>query len=247
MRNRIILVSVLCVLCLAALMYLKGLDAQIPQSNKPVVVIIGDSNSDINSITDVKKWSQDYAEAHQQNQTVINMAIGGHAVEDFNTSDIYQGLRAVNQSVSPNDQIVVVTLLGTNNAIMMEKIDSPEQFIRNYETLLKEVVSILHPKSILIASIPPAFPAQGNIVPYTPNYKAYQLIPQFNAALEKWVMLEPKIGTTQLHFVSILPKGAYDVNMLSTYFIDDGIHLNRFAQGIVLQNVDPAIQVEIAR
>ncbi len=242
MRNRFLFLALFTLLLAAGILYAGQMYSNMLSQNKPIVVIIGDSNSDPNSITDVQKWSQDYAAAHQQDQVVVNLSLGGHAVEDFNTNDTYQQLLAVAKSAHSNTPIVVITLLGTNNAIMMNKLDTPEQFTINYGNLLVQIEQILHPKAFLIASIPPAYPQEGNPVPYTPNFKAYKLIDQFNVAVGGWVATTQKINHSALRFVSIMPKASYSATNISTYFIADGIHLNRSTQKIVYDNITPAIE-----
>jgi|GEM_PF-2437238 len=244
MKNWLLLVLICGATILAIFLYSK---IHIFQSTnnaaiKPVVIIIGDSNSDVQSITQVRKWSQDYALAHQQDKVVLNMAIGGHAVEDFNIEEVFQELKTQVQTLPPQSPILFVTMLGTNNAIMSNKIASPEQFVSNYAKLLQKLVEMTKSDSVIIGSIPPAYPLPGNQVAYEPNFKAYLLIDQFNIELENWVKMQKKIGTATLTFVPILPKEAYGVERIADFLIFDGVHLNQSAQEIVGERINSAVE-----
>ncbi len=229
-------------IAVAISLYLQSMPVKEP-GMKPVVVIIGDSNSDPNSITQVKKWSEDYATEHQDDQTVINFSLGGHAVKDFDTDEEFQIFQNVADEIPPQTQVVVVSLLGTNNAIMREKNDTPEQFTADYSAFLTEVRSILKPNAIFLAAIPPAFPNPANpLTTYTPNFQAYQSIAEFNVTLASWAAAQPQIGSTKLYFLELLPSEAYDPANINTYLINDGIHLNRSSQLIVLKKVNDAVQ-----
>lgn len=211
------------------------------QTQKPVLVIIGDSNSDQNSQVQVEKWSQIYAFSHDGDVDVHNLSLGGHAVEDFIGTDTFQALTAIADHVGPNQPVFVVTMLGTNNAIMSNKLDTPENFSRNYAILLTDITAILKPKEIIVGSIPPALVRviPGTKTPTDPG--APKLIPELNRALESWVAAHQLLGHTKLSFVKIMPNSSYVPANSSQYFIADGIHLNPKGQATVYDILSPII------
>jgi len=214
-----------------------------PAGPKPVIVIIGDSNSDPNSITQVQKWSQDYAMKHANDQIVINFALGGHAVEDFDNEEELALIQKAADMIPRDSKVVVVSLLGTNNALMAEKVDTPGDFSQNYNLFLRKVQVILKANYIIIGSIPPLYPNPANLLTtYTPNFNAYKLVDQYNTALENWIQIFPQMGNARLTYVPLFSPAAYDPAKINTYLIDDGIHLNRNSQLAVLDKVEKAIQ-----
>ncbi len=213
------------------------------ENSRPVVIIIGDSNSDVLSQVQVEKWSQQYQLSHP-NQTIVNLAIGGHAIEDFNVPEIYQKLLMVRQNIHPEQPVIVVSLLGTNNAIMSNKIDTPDQLISSYTLFLNQVVAIARPNSVIIGSLPPVIVRKVQTKTPT-DPRGPQLIHEFNDTLKKWVAIEQKIGAAQLHFVSILPTSAYLPAEATKLLLADGIHLNATGQSLVLANVSLAIETAL--
>ncbi|CAN5308953.1 hypothetical protein BH10PAT2_BH10PAT2_1390 [soil metagenome] len=240
--KKLLLLMLLGVLATGILFFLDKTSLSLSQP-KIAVVIIGDSNSDPNSITQVQKWSSDYAMAHKSDAVVFNLAIGGHAVEDFDKPEELALIQKTADMIPRDSKVIVITLLGTNNAIMTEKFDNNQEFTTNYNQFLGKVRVILKPNFILIGSIPPSFPSPSNsLTTYTPNFKAYMLIEQYNQSLASWVAEKAQIGTTKLGFVEILPADAYQAKNINTYLIPDGIHLNRASQIIIFHRVDAAVQ-----
>lgn len=210
--------------------------------DKPVVVIVGDSNSDPQSITQVKKWSEDYAEAHKKDQVVVNYSVGGHAAEDFTDEELFLNLKALSKTIPPDSPVILITFLGTNNAIMANKLQTPENYVATYGLFLEKISAIIQPKYIVLTLLPPTFPNPDVKVPFPMNLEAAPMIGGFNIALADWIQKQPYLENgAHLKLVSILPNEAYEAQYKDTYLLNDGVHLNRTAQLIIFQKINALV------
>lgn len=214
------------------------------QKKPTAIVILGDSNADINSVTSVEKWSQKLAKNYPD-LTVVNLAIGGKTITDFTTPQIKRKIESAANKIPTNAQVHLIISLGTNNAINKNQQLSEEEFIKTFQDVLSFANEKFRPSKVYVVTLPPAWVKQTNSSTKNPTFnvdsESASYVQQYNSALSLLVDLRTAEQKPYLQLVRMFPNTEYQPESASKLLLPDGIHLNAAAQEKVFAKIQDAL------